>query len=148
MKIIEKIRSKITANGILKYVSYTMSTSLVNQLRSFIFVFIATKSLSVDEYGVYTLILMVIMTASELSDMGMNSAITRFSSQYYAHKEIKKEYDLICYAFRRKFFSSIFIMVILMIFSQPISKILLGENSYQNLIIFSAIGILFALLVV
>ena len=91
MKIIEKIRSKITANGILKYVSYTMSTSLVNQLRSFIFVFIATKSLSVDEYGVYTLILMVIMTASELSDMGMNSAITRFSSQYYAHKEIKKE---------------------------------------------------------
>lgn len=123
-----------------------MSASIFVQIRSFIFVLIATKALSVEEYGIYTLVMMLVMTAAELSDLGMNSAVTRFSAQYHANKELKKEHDLICFAFKRKFFNAVIVVSLLVVFSKQIAVFLTGESTYDSMIMISSIGVFFALL--
>lgn len=142
---IVNIKMKVK-NKMFKSVSYVLSANFISQIESFIFVIMVTKVLSVEQYGIYTVVMMLINMVTDLSDMGMNSAVTRFSAQYYSSNEIDKEKELVLIAFKRKLINSLIVVGFIIISSKSISLYFLKTSSYKIFFIISAIGILFSLI--
>ncbi len=143
--VLEKVLKAVSKNAMMQYFSYNMLASLFVQIRSFIFIWIATQQLSVNDYGIFALVLMLIMTTSDLADMGGNSAVTRFSSKFYNEKKYAHESAIIYLAFKRKIINCFFVVAVLIVFSNQIATILLENENYHYLISLSSIGVIFAL---
>ncbi|GKU27271.1 polysaccharide biosynthesis protein [Clostridium folliculivorans] len=144
MKIVDKLKSYLIGS-VFRSMSFVLTANIISQLESFIFVIIATKTLSVEDYGIYTIVMTLIYTVIELSDMGMNGAVIRFSSQYYSQNEYDKELEIVNMALKKKFRNSLIVILAIIIFSKYISIYFFSSTKYNLYFIISAFGIGFSL---
>lgn len=155
MKIINSINRLKERLKILKYniyskilqnISYVLFANLISQVESMIFVAIAARLWDVEVYGIYSIITMILSLAIDLSDMGMNGAVVRFTAEYHSKEEYEKEEELVNLAVKRKIRNSIITCLLISVGSPIISIILLKDSSYFLYIIISSIAIMFALI--
>ncbi|MDV4150388.1 oligosaccharide flippase family protein [Clostridium sp. AL.422] len=132
-------------NKIFKNISYVLFANIISQIESMIFVTIAARIWDVETYGVYSIVAMILSLAIDLSDMGMNGAVIRFSAEYNAKGELEREEKLIDLVVKRKIRNSIITCISISIFSPLIALMFLDSSSYYMYIIISSIAIIFAL---
>ncbi|MDU7363116.1 oligosaccharide flippase family protein [Clostridium sp.] len=132
-------------NKVFKNISYVLFANIISQIESMIFVAIAARMWDVDTYGIYSVVTMILSLAIDLSDMGMNGAIVRFSAEYSAKGEFDKEEKLIDLVVKRKIRNSIITCLTISIFSPLISLMFLDNSNYFLYIVISSIAIIFAL---
>lgn len=123
MKLFEKFRSKT-----LKDSSLILSGNLISQILSMFIIVIVSRSLSVANYGLYSILNSISSFVTDLADMGMNSGITKFVAEYRARGEIEKENQLICYALKRKVINLAIVFIVLIIGARPIAAYLLHDE--------------------
>ncbi|MBR4109663.1 MAG: flippase [Oscillospiraceae bacterium] len=123
-KLIEKLKAKTTAkNSFL-----TLCSNLISQLMSFLVTVLLGRSLSVADYGLYSILNSIATFVSDMADMGMNGAITRFVAEYRAKKDLASEEQLITYAIKRKFRNLIFVFIVLVLAAKPIATFWLKDT--------------------
>lgn len=88
-KIISKLKSKTVKDSFFVLVSNVLA-----QLFNFIVVVILGRFFSVTEYGVYSVLNNISIFVSDMADMGMNGAITRFTAEARGKGEKKIEDQL------------------------------------------------------
>lgn len=116
-KLIYKLKSKTAKDSFLVLISNVFS-----QFLNFIVVVILGRFFSVAEYGVYSVLNNISSFVSDMADMGMNGAITRFTAEAHGKGEKKNEELLIIYSIKRKIISLIIVFVFLTIFAKTIAK--------------------------
>ena len=136
-----RLGSNSSDKGFTMNVSYTMVAGVLNQLRWILLVWIATQTLSVSDYGIFALITSLILMAVDLSDLGINASVTRFSAQFFQKKQFNLFSFIIAYAFRRKCINACLAVGIMVLFSKQISQLLFHSNDLYGFIIIGAGGV-------
>ena len=143
---INDLLARLMGKRIGKHFSYNLTASLLNQIRWFFLVWTATQLLSVGEYGIFTLLVTLIMTAIDLSDLGINASTTRFVAQYHQHRQKENMLMAIWYATSRKCRNAVLIAIILVVGAKPISNLLFLTEDWSYLVAIAASGVVFGLL--
>lgn len=124
MKFFEKLNNKT-----LKDSSLILSGNLISQIVSMFVTIIVSRSLSVIDYALYSILNNISSFVTDMADMGMNSAITKFVAEYRLKGEIKKENQLIRYALKRKLINLIIVFFVLTIGARPIAAHWLHDDT-------------------
>lgn len=129
-----------------KSVSYVLAANVFSQVISFAFLVLVTKNLSIADYGIYAVFTMIASTATDLSDMGMNASVTRFSARYNATGEFDLENKLISFAFKRKLRNAVVVNLVVFALSGYISVFFFKTTEFGSLIQLLSVSVLFSLL--
>ncbi|MBN1216003.1 MAG: oligosaccharide flippase family protein [Candidatus Lokiarchaeota archaeon] len=87
------------------------------------------RYLSPSHFGEFSLIYRIIQIIIIISDIGLGQSLIKFASEFNSKKEFDKVDDLINYTFRLRFFVSLFICIIGLLFSSTLSKYLLKNEA-------------------
>ena len=128
-RIIDRLKSKTAKDSVL-----VLSGNLVSQALSLLVVIVIGRFLSVAEYGVYSVLNNISSFITDMADMGMNGAITRFVAEYRGKGEIDKEHQLINYSIHRKTINLVIVFTILIICARPIAEYWLHNASLYRYI--------------
>lgn len=122
-KLIEKFKKLTTAKNSL----LTLSGNLISQVMSFIVAVLLGRTMSVADYGLYSVLNNIASFVSDLADMGMNGAITRFVAEYRSKKDLASEEQLITYSMKRKIRNLVVVFIVLALVAKPIASIFLKD---------------------
>lgn len=136
-----KIFNKLFNRDLNRFISYNVLANLLNQSRWFIFIWIATQYLSVSEYAVFSLIITLMMTAIDLSDLGINASTTRFIAEFYTQNKRRLYFNTLFYSLKRKGLSIFLAILVLFFFSNNISNLLFQNAHWGFLVQLSALGV-------
>lgn len=140
-----KYLNRILKNRELHDSSIVLFSNIFAQAVNFIVVLIITKVLSVDEYGKYAIINTILSLAIDLSDMGMNSSVTKFVAEYH-NKDQTFERTVITYATRKKLRNSALVIALMMLSSKFIASFFVHDDSYTIYVIIVSFCIGFTLI--
>lgn len=140
-----KYLNRILKNRELHDSSIVLFSNIFAQAVNFIVVLIITKVLSVDEYGKYAIINTILSLATDLSDMGMNSSVTKFVAEYH-NKDQTFERTVITYATRKKLRNSALVIALMMLSSKFIASFFVHDDSYTIYVIIVSFCIGFTLI--
>lgn len=121
--------NRIFKNREIQDSSLVIISNILAQLLNFFVVMIITRVLSVDEYGKYAILNTILSLATDLSDMGMNSSVTKFVAEYYQNDR-KYEKTIILYAVRKKLCNSALVILLMMCSSRFIANYFIHDESY------------------
>lgn len=142
MKILEQLKSKTAKDSVL-----ILCGNLISQVMSLFVAIVVSRMLTVAEYGLYCVLNNISSFVTDMADMGMNGAITRFTAEYRAKKEHNKENELIYYALRRKIVNLIIVFIILVIGAKPIATFWLHDTQLYNYVYLVIVTCAFSLFV-
>lgn len=125
----------------------TLISNASSQVLSFFVTIMVSKSLSVTNFGLYSVINSVTSFITDLADLGMNSSLTRFVSECHAQNLVRQENKIISYTIRKKIVSLLFVLVLLFLFSRPIAKYIFHDEQLYYYVIFIFVSSGFSLLV-
>lgn len=110
---------------VVKNVFYNFSSSIVNTSLSFLFVVFLARILKPDLYGIYGIVLSVVLLFSRFSDLGINTALVKYVSANIKNKKETQAYAH--YLIRMKFFVVLVSSFLLLILAKPISMFSLHD---------------------
>ena len=143
MKIIEKLKTqKEFKNSFL-----TLSGNLISQGMSFLVTILLSRSMTVADYGLYSVLNSISTFVTDMADLGMNGAITRFVAEYHGRNEADKEEQIINYAIRRKVRSLIVVFIVLVLLAKPIAQYFLHDSSLYHYVYYIVLTCMFSLFV-
>lgn len=122
-KLIEKLKNLKTAKNSL----LTLSSNLISQVMSFVVAVLLGRTMSVADYGLYSILNNIATFVSDLADMGMNGAITRFVAEYRSRRDQASEEQLITYALKRKIRNLVLVFIALVLAAKPIASLFLKD---------------------
>lgn len=123
-KILKKLKDKTLKDSALVLVG-----NLISQVLSLGIVIVVTRSLSIFDYGIYSILNNISSFVQDMADMGMNGAITRFVAEFRLKGQVKKEEELINYSLKRKALNFILVFIILVLCAKPIALYWLHDEA-------------------
>lgn len=126
---------------------YTLGANLISQAMSFMIVVLVSNVLSVTKYGLYCVLNSMSSFVSDMSDMGMNGAITRFVAEYRSKEDRDNEEAIILYAIKRKIINLAIVFVLLVLFARPIAAYWLHDEKKYYYVYIVIISCAFSLFV-
>lgn len=118
----------------------------IAQVSSFLIVLLTSHSFSVSMYGLYTVLNSLASFVSDMADMGMNGAITRFVAEFRGKKDSKSENELIRYSLKRKIINLVIVFLVIMAAAKPIAKYWLHDQRMYRYVYLIIITCAFSLL--
>jgi O-antigen/teichoic acid export membrane protein len=102
------------------------------------------RKLTVDEYGIYKILLAVLSYVALITSLGLPGVFRRFIPEFFQKKELSKLKALVEKGLFFRIILVIGIVVIIIVFAEPIGNLLKFQQAMQYFAIFS-IGIVFYL---
>lgn len=143
MKIFSQIKGKKTAKDSV----LTLAGNTIAQVLSLCVAIIVSRVFSVAEYGLYCILNNISSFVTDMADMGMNGAITRFVAEFRAKGKKEDEEQIIAYSIKRKLINLLVVFVVLVLGSKPIAKYWLHDSSLYYYIYLIIITCAFSLFV-
>lgn len=106
--------------------------NIISQITGFFVIVIIGRGLSVSDYGIYSVLNNISSFVTDLADMGMNGATTRFVAEYHSKEDYDLESALILYSMRRKILNIVIVFTILVIGARPIAKYMLHDEIHYK----------------
>jgi PST family polysaccharide transporter len=94
-----------------------------------------------EEYGIFSLAVLLLSTVAEISDLGLNAGLLRFAPYYIAGSEHDKLKQLVKTIWQWRVGLSIILTVGGMALSYPIARYLLGQPQITAQVAFAFIGV-------
>ena len=136
---------KIIKNREIQNSSLVLVTNIFQQVINFIVIMLITGVLTNEDYGKYAVLNTLLSLVTDLSDMGMNSSITKFVAQFHTDSP-EKELQMIRYVSRKKLRNSSIVIVVLMLSSKWIAQYMIHDSSYNIYVIIVSFCIGFTLI--
>lgn len=108
----------------------------INSILAFFLIPLYLRNLSVKEYGVYGLLMIVMQFVSRFGNLGIEASMMR---SYYDYDNEKKQGEVFCTSTLMMLGSVSIIILLISLFSNIFSGLLLSTNQFSSLIIYSAI---------
>jgi O-antigen/teichoic acid export membrane protein len=118
----------------LKNSFFIMSTSIMAKIGALIFTIIIARLLMPELFGLYSIVLAVIMTFVLFSDLGFGSAIVRFVSKELGRNKKAKAKSYAVYFLRIKIFLMFITTIVLIIISRYLSNNIFNKPVFLGLI--------------
>lgn len=139
------ILNRLLKNKELKDSSIVLASSIISQIASFFVVLLITKALTNEEYGKYAVVNTVLSLVTDLSDMGMNSSVTKFVAGFHQN-DPEKEMQVINYATYKKARNSVIVIILMMVSSKLVARYLIHDSSYNIYLVLTSFCIGFTLI--
>jgi O-antigen/teichoic acid export membrane protein len=118
---LQKKEDDIYKKRILKNMLFGSITGLSSKFGALIFTVIVARVLLPELFGIYSLALTIILTASMLTDFGIGSTLTRFISESIGKNKIIEARSRFWYLLKIKLTTSVIIITLLFLFADLIS---------------------------
>lgn len=129
------------SKNFLKDVSLVYFGSMVNGVSLFLINLILARVLEKDWFAIFSLAILALSTAAEMSDFGLNGGLLRFAPAYLASGEENKLKQLVKTIWRWRLWLSIVLTVGGIILAYPISQYIFKQPALTNYFAFSFLGI-------
>jgi O-antigen/teichoic acid export membrane protein len=140
--------SKITRNGIhtliRKNSPYVFIERAVGATVSFLTTVFIIRNLSVEAFGIYNVLLSIMLYVGLFSSLGLPSLFQRFIPEFYQKNEIGKLRKFVRKGLFWRFLAAAGLVLILLIFSAPLGRLFKISQSLEYLELF-ALAIIFYL---
>ena len=134
------MKQKRIAPEFFKNSFYNFLFAIISHLGGAIFTIWIARILHPELFGTYTLTLSIVLLFMSLGGLGINEAAVRYISLNYKNKKIAKTYFL--YFFKIKIVVSLFLALILILFSKLIASFY-NNDSISIILIFGAAYLFF-----
>ena len=115
--------------------------SLINGASLFLLNIILARIISKNDFGTFSLSLLALNTAGEISDFGLNSGLLRFAPYYISSNQREKLHQLVKTIWSWRVSLSTLLTAGGIIFAYPISKYIFGQQSVAPYLMFVSFGI-------
>jgi len=133
--------SKITKNGIhaliRKNSPYVVLERAVGATVSFLTTVFIIRSLSVEAFGIYSVLLSVMLYVGLFSSLGLPSLFQRFIPEFFQRNEIGKLKNLIGKGLLWRFLAGAGLIIVLLMFSAPLGRLFRITKALEYLGLFS-----------
>lgn len=140
--------SKITKNGIhsliRKNTPYVLFERAVGATVSFLTTVFIIRSLSIEAFGIYSVLLSVMLYVGLFSSLGLPSLFQRFIPEFFQNNEIGKLKQLVGKGLLWRFLAGASLIIILLGFSAPLGRLFRIAGALEYLKLF-ALAIIFYL---
>ncbi|MGB8957938.1 MAG: oligosaccharide flippase family protein [Candidatus Aminicenantales bacterium] len=140
--------SKITKNGIQALIRknspYVVLERAVGATVSFLTTVFILRSLSVEAFGIYSVLLSVMLYVGLFSSLGLPSLFQRFIPEFFQKNEIGKLKNLIGKGLFWRFLAGAGLIIVLLMFSAPLGRLFRITKALEYLGLF-ALAIIFYL---
>ncbi|MBN3038340.1 MAG: oligosaccharide flippase family protein [Candidatus Omnitrophica bacterium] len=127
----------------LKNTLYNYLGLIFSVVFSFLVVVILSRNLSVEEFGIYNILLSFLAYISVVSSLGMPHVLRRYIPQFYEQGSYSAVKRSLSYVLALRFITSFICAVLCLVFIEPLSQLLKVSQLSQFFFLFS-----FAMLVV
>lgn len=138
MGIKEENLSKIA----VKNSAYVFTTIFVSKIGSLIFTILIARLLLPELFGIYGIVLSIVMIAMTISNLGIDQTATRYVSHAFGKNNIGKARSYFRYLLKIKSLLVLLIIIILLIFSKFLAYNIFNKPAIFFPIIFSSLYIL------
>ena len=112
---------------LIKNVGYNVLRSLLNKIGGLIFVILAARLLLPELFGLYSIVLYVVVVFGTLTDLGICNSLIRFVSYSLSRKNVDKARQYFRFLFKVKLLVLSVALLLLLILSWPISNYLFDK---------------------
>ena len=126
LKKLKNKEDKSLTNQTLKNSIFNFSISLISKVGAMIFTILIARILLPDLFGLYNLILSIILTVSLFADLGINSALSRYltESLIKGKRFIKEARARVIFLLNVKIGLSLIVSILLFFLSQFLAAII------------------------
>lgn len=125
----------------LRDVSLVYFGSIINGVSLFLINLVLARALEKDWFAIFSLAILALSTAAEMSDFGLNGGLLRFAPAYLASGEENKLKQLVKTIWRWRLWLSIVLTVGGIILAYPISQYIFKQPLLTRYFAFSFLGI-------
>ncbi|MFH1612741.1 MAG: oligosaccharide flippase family protein [bacterium] len=115
----EKIEKKSLKEIVAKNVFHNFSLNIISNIFSFAFVIFLARILQPELYGIYGLVLSIVLLFSRFTDLGINTTVIRFVSKSLKNKKEARAYTH--YLFKIKMYLVLSLSLIMILLAKPLS---------------------------
>lgn len=115
--------------------------SLINGASLFLLNIILARIIDKNSFGAFSLSLLALNTAGEISDFGLNSGLLRFAPYYISSNQREKLHQLIKTIWSWRVSLSAILTAGGIVFAYPISKYIFGQQLITQYLMFVSLGV-------
>src|SRR3989339_223132 len=140
MQMIEWVQS-IFKKKALHQTAFVTVGSLINGVSLLVLNIVLARALSREVFGIFSLSVLALSTAAELSDFGLNLGLLRFAPYYIATNQTEKLKQLIKTIWRWRVILTWVLTVGGIVLSYPLAKYMFGQAKVAPYLAYSFLGI-------
>lgn len=134
----KNLKSQIIKNSFWNFVFI-----IINRIGALIFTIIIARMLLPEAFGIYNLAISIALILITLTDLGINSTLTRYVAEAIGKNQKQEASSIFRYLFRIKFYLTLIASIILLIIAYPISMYLFKKPDLLFPFLISAIYVFF-----
>ena len=115
--------------------------AVVNAVSLFLVNIILIRTIDTDAYGAFTLAVLTLTTLAEMSDLGLNGAITRFVPEFIKHGKTAALHEVVSIVYRLRIILSAGITITGLVFAPQIAIFIFGQPAIAEAIRIGFLGV-------
>jgi len=137
---------ELSLKTIFKGMFIVLFGNIIGYLLNLIFKVIVARNFGPEDYGWFSLALAIVIISANISGIGMNQGVARFTSFFKQRNELDKVSYLIYFGIKFSLIISLIIGLVIFMSSPWISKLLHGDSSFVNFLRLFALVIPFEII--
>jgi O-antigen/teichoic acid export membrane protein len=125
---------------------WVLTGNTISKIMGLVSFTILTRILGPQEYGIYSLAMMVLSMAIELSDLGINASTIRYGAQYFAQEDWESLKRLYSIVLKSRLGVSLIVFGIGYFMSLPLANLIYHDATKSYYLVIAFGGIFFALI--
>ena len=142
MNVIKKGEKENLTKIVLKNSAYNFTTTLISKIGGLIFTIILARLLLPELFGIYNLVLSIILIALTFADLGINTTALRYISDALGKNKKSKARSYFRYLFKLKGFLVILVIITILILAKPLAYNVFNKPAVFLPLIFSCLYII------